>query len=209
MATENNSRKLTGGEIGVKTALMIFGLILIALGYFVYGESWTTPEMFAGLGLDLSKVIVNVGFFLLFIQVINIYFYTPLREAIEERNQELETTFSEAETLKTTMAQMRSDYERRLAQTEAEAREQIQAQIKEAQQLRQTLMAEAGEKADELVKKANQEIEAEKARVMGDLRLGVVNLTLAATEKLLGENVDSAKNRRLVEEFIDKIEVKA
>ena len=107
------------------------------------------------------------------------------------------------------MTQMRNDYERRLAAKEAEAREQIQAQIKEAQQLRQTLMSEAAAKADDLVKRANQEIEAERARVLGELRLEVVNLTLGATEKLLGENIDSAKNRRLVEEFIDKIEVKA
>ena len=92
---------------------------------------------------------------------------------------------------------------------EADARAQIQAQIKEAQQLRQTLMSEAAAKADELVKRASQEIEAEKGRVMGELRLGVVNLTLAATEKLLGENMDSAKNRKLVEDFIDKVEVKA
>jgi F-type H+-transporting ATPase subunit b len=208
MSTHSNEKQQSGGP-GTKLVLTVIGLGLIVAGYFATGQSWTTPEMFAGLGLDLSKVIVNVGFFLLFIQVINIYFYTPLREAIEERNNELETTFSEAENLKTTMNQMRSDYERKLAQTEAEAREQIQAQIKEAQQLRQTLMGEATAKADELVKRANQEIEAERTRVMNELRLEVVNLTLAATEKLLGENVDSAKNRRLVEEFIDKIEVKA
>lgn len=209
MSTSTNENTTASGGAGVKFVLIVLGLLLIVAGYFAYGQSWTTPAMFAGLGLDLSKVIVNVGFFLLFIQVINIYFYTPLREAIEERNNELETTFSEAENLKTTMNQMRSEYERRLAQTEADAREQIQAQIKEAQALRQTLMSEATAKADDLVKRANQEIEAERSRVLSELRLEVVNLTLAATEKLLGENIDSAKNRRLVEEFIDKIEVQA
>ena len=44
---------------------------------------------------------------------------------------------------------------------------------------------------------------------MNELRLEVVNLTLAATEKLLGENMDSDKNRRLVQDFIDKVEVTA
>ncbi|HTQ11768.1 MAG TPA: F0F1 ATP synthase subunit B, partial [Fimbriimonadaceae bacterium] len=198
MATNTNKRKLTQGEIGVKAILFVLGAICIAVGFFTYGQPWTTPAMFSGLQLDFSKVINNVGWFLVFIQVINIFFYAPLHEAIEERNTELEKTFSEAENLKVTMGQMRTDYERRLAQTEAEAREQIQAQIKEAQQLRQTLMAEATARADELVKRATQDIEAERTRVLGELRLEVVNLTLGATEKLLGENVDSAKNRRLV-----------
>jgi F0F1-type ATP synthase membrane subunit b/b' len=30
---------------------------------------------------------------------------------------------------------------------------------------------------------------------------------MAATEKILGENVDDARNRKLVEEFIEKVEV--
>ncbi len=188
---------------------MLLGLIFIVAGYFSYGKPWTTPEMFAGLGLDISKVIVNVGFFLLFIQIINIYFYSPLHEAIEERNGELEQTFNEADNLKKQMSEMRTDYEARLKATEAQAREQIQAQIKEAQNLRQTLMSEATAKADELVRRANQEIEAERSRVLSELRLEVVNLTLAATEKLIGENMDNDKNRRLVNEFIDKVEVKA
>lgn len=208
MATNPNPQARKGA-VGIKMVLSLLGLLMIVAGYFADGQPWTKPEMFAGLGLDISKVIINVGFFLLFIQVINIYFYAPLREAIEERNDELEKTFTEAESLKVTMNQMKADYEKRLAQTEAEARAQIQAQIKEAQQLRQTLMAEASAKADELVKRANQEIEAEKTRVLGELRLEVVNLTLQATEKLLGENIDSTKNRKLVEDFIDKIEVKS
>lgn len=209
MASTPRNRKLTAGQAANKTVLVVLGLVIVAVGYFSYGQKWTTPEMFAGLGLDLSKVIINVGLFLVFIQVINIYFYAPLHEAIEERNDELEKTFSEAEQLKTTMAQMRADYEKRLAQTEADARAQIQAQIKEAQQLRQTLMNEATARADELVKRANDEIEAEKHRVIHELRTSVVDLALAATEKLLGENIDSDKNRRLVEDFIDKAEVKA
>jgi len=162
-----------------------------------------------GIPLDLGKTISMIGMFLFLFPALNFFYFKPLGGAIHARTTELEHTFAEAESLRTEMGQMRTDYEKRLAQTEADARAQIQAQINEAQQLRQTLMSEAASKADELVKRANQEIEAEKTRVMGELRLGVVNLTLQATEKLLGENVDSAKNRRLVEEFIDKIEVQA
>jgi F-type H+-transporting ATPase subunit b len=162
-----------------------------------------------GIPLDLGKTISMIGMFLVLFPVLNFFYFKPLGGAIHERTTELEKTFTEAEQLRAEMTQLRADYERRLAETEADARAQIQAQITEAQQLRQTLMSEASAKADEMVKRASQEIEAEKSKVMTELRLEVVNLTLSATEKLLGENVDSAKNRRLVEEFIDKIEVQA
>jgi F-type H+-transporting ATPase subunit b len=192
--------------------IVVFGIIF-AVGGFWLSVNWH-PEFITnlnaqGIPLDLGKTVAMIGMFLVLFPVLNMFYFKPLGGAISDRTASLEKTFSEAEDLRSEMKQMRSDYERRLAQTEAEAREQIQAQIKEAQQLRQTLMSEASAKADDLVRRANQEIEAERSRVMGELRLNVVDLTLTATEKLLGENIDSAKNRRLVEEFIDKIEVKA
>lgn len=159
-----------------------------------------------GIPLDLGITIAVIGVFLILFPVLNTFYIKPLADAINERTHALESTFGEAETLRAEMTKMKSDYEQRLVATEAEARSQIQAQIKEAQDLRQTLMAEASAKADEMVKRAQQEIESEKQKVLGQLRAEVVNLTLSASERILGENMDSDKNRRLVAEFIDKVE---
>jgi F-type H+-transporting ATPase subunit b len=102
---------------------------------------------------------------------------------------------------------MKSDYEKRLADTEAKAREQIQTQIREAQDLRKNLMSEASAKADELVRRAQEEIAGERAKALADIRLQVTNLSLLAAERILGESVDTDKNRRLIDEFIEKAEV--
>jgi F-type H+-transporting ATPase subunit b len=187
--------------------MIILGVVLMALGIFCNGQGWTTPEMFKGLGLNLAQTITNLGLLLVFWKVIEGFFYVPLRNAMDARNHELEETFAEAESLKSQMTQMRSDYEARLAKTEAEAREQIQAQIKEVQALRQSLMAEATAKADEMLRKAEQDIDAERARVRGELRREVIDLSLRATERLIGKNVDDASNRTLVQEFIDSAAV--
>jgi F-type H+-transporting ATPase subunit b len=122
---------------------------------------------------------------------------------VENRN------FPTGEDLRAEMKKMRTDYEARLTETEAEARFQIQNQIKEAQNLRQQLMSEAAERADALVRQAQLEIEQEKAHAIATIRTHVVDLTLAAAEKVIGENMDSDKNRRLIAEFIDTVEVTA
>lgn len=190
-----------------KYALIGLGIVFIVIGFAVKDQSWTRPEMFSGLQLDLGKTITNIGVFLVFIPVINMYFYVPLKEAMDARNQELESTFSEAEQLRTQMQTLKTDYEARLTETEAEARFQIQNQIKEAQNLRQQLMTEAAERADALVRQAQLEIEQEKAHAIATIRTHVVDLTLAAAQKVIGENMDSEKNRRLIAEFIDTVEV--
>lgn len=161
-----------------------------------------------GIPLDPGKTVAVIGVLLILFPVIRSFFIAPLAEAINGRNSELEKTFTEAETLRSEMTQMKSDYERRLAETEASAREQIQAQVREAQELRKTLMAEASAKADEMLRKAQEDIQAEKARALTEIRVHVATLSLGATEKLLGENMDSDKNRRLIDDFLSTAEAK-
>lgn len=186
--------------------LPILGLIFIAVGATVLKDA-NVP--IPGLALNFGHTIAMVGVMLIMFPVIKSFYVDPLEAAIYERNSKLEQTFSEAEALRAEMGTMRSDYERRLAETEAQAREQIQSEIRRAQELRAQLEADARQRAEDYLKRAQDEIDVEKNRVMTDLRIHVVDLTLGATEKILGENVDSERNRKLVNEFIDKIEVPA
>jgi F-type H+-transporting ATPase subunit b len=189
---------------------LIAGIVLM-VGGGVLKQVWH-PEFLhtleqQGIPLDPGKTVSAIGVFLILFGVIRVFFFQPLDDAINQRTHELETTFSEAESLRADMTKMRSEYESRLAKTEADAREQIQTQVKEAQALGQQLRAEAAVQVEEMKRKAADEIAQQRDKVMRDIQLSVVNLTLQATEKLVGENIDSEKNRKLVEEFIQKVEV--
>lgn len=199
-------------SIGMLLGMAVIGAVLMFGGYYVsvnvtHGNVKSLEEM--GIPFDPGKTLAAIGVFLILFKVIDIFYLTPLRDAIDARNSNLENTFSEAENLRNEMTQLKSDYERRLAQTEADAREKIQAQIREAQELRKTLMAESSAKADEMVKRAQDEIAQEKERALAGIRVHVANLTIQATEKVLGENMDDDRNRRLIDEFLDKVEVPA
>jgi F-type H+-transporting ATPase subunit b len=186
---------------------IVLTAILWTLSAMPFVDQANQIQIIQELGLNLRTALVQMGAVILMFPVIDQFFLLPLRQAMSERTERLESTYAEVEQLRDGMATLKSDYEQRLAATEAEAREQIQNQIKEAQNLRTQLMAEASAKAEELVKKAQEDIEGEKVRVLLELRTEVVNLTLAATGKILGENMDDARNRKLVEEFIDTVEV--
>jgi F-type H+-transporting ATPase subunit b len=190
---------------------MVFGVILMVGGMYAgkqkVFESIEKPLMEQGIPLELGKTVATIGVFLILFKVMELFFIVPLRDAINARNSELENTFNEVEMLRSEMTTMKSDYEKRIVETEAEARDKIQSQIKEAQDLRSTLVAEANAAKDSMMAKAQEELAAEKEKIMNSLRVEVVNMTLAATEKLVGKSVDSDTNRKLVADFIEKAEV--
>jgi F-type H+-transporting ATPase subunit b len=161
-----------------------------------------------GLPLNPGITVATIGVLLIVFPVIK-YFYTgPLQTALDERNHNLESTFAEVESLRNDMTTMKSDYEKRIATTEADAREKINAQIKEAQALRQSLMAEAAEKSDALIKQAQEEIAGEKAKALTEIRVHVTELALGAAEKVVNKNLDTDLNRKLIADFISDLEVK-
>ncbi|MGE0000667.1 MAG: F0F1 ATP synthase subunit B [Fimbriimonadaceae bacterium] len=188
----------------------IVGVVLMVGGTYL-SKSVKIPFLESlehqGILLDPGKTLAVIGVFLILFKVLDTFYFTPLRDAINERNNSLEATFTEAATLRSEMDGLKSEYESRIAETEASARAEIQAEINRAQELRRSLEAEARSKADEMTRRASEEIAAEKARALGDIRLHVANLTLQATEKLLNENMDNDRNRRLIDEFLDKVEV--
>jgi F-type H+-transporting ATPase subunit b len=198
---------------GAKTAaLVFFGIILAVAGSYAsfnWHPDFITTLNEQGIPLNLGTTLAMIGMFMVLFPVLNTFYFKPLAEAIGDRTNELERTFTEAEDLRTEMQKMRSDYENRLVETEANAREQIQNSIREAQNLRNQLMSEASARADELLTRAQQEIEAEKQKAMTELRLTVVDLTLGAAGRILGENMDNDRNRRLVGEFVNEVEVPA
>ncbi len=185
--------------------IVLIGIGLIVLGATVFHSTEIVPA--EGIRLNIGKIIANIGVFLAFIQLLNTFFYQPLSQAIHERTTELEETYSEADQLKSQMQKMRTEYESQLAATEATAREQIQAQIHEAQALRLQIMKEASDHVKELKIRAEEEIEFDRKKALHQLRVQVVDLTLSATEQLIHKNVDNEVNRKLVDEFIEKLEV--
>ena len=160
-----------------------------------------------GIPLDIGKTIATIGVFLIVFPLIESFYLNPLKDSILNRTQALQQTFEEAENLRAAMTATKADYEARLVETEASAREQIQTEIKKAQELRKSIQAEASEKADELLVKAREEIASERDRALVDMRVHVATLSLLATEKILGENMDNERNRKLIDEFIDNVEV--
>lgn len=184
--------------------MIVLGLVMVGVGVFALSNAVLALP---GLEINFGSTIAMVGVLVAFFPVVKMFYITPLTTAITERTTHLEATYTEAENLRAEMGKMKSDYEARLAETEASARAQIQDEIKKAQELRQQLTAQAAAQIEDMKSRASAEINAEKDRVINGLRVSTVNLTLAATEKILGENVDDERNRKLIEEFIENAEV--
>ncbi len=160
------------------------------------------------LGIDFNILIIQIVGFLLLLWVMTKFFWKPIEAMLESRRQDINATYDKLEADRRAMEQLRSEYEARLAQIEAEARERIQQAVGEAQQLRDQIIADARRQAEEIVARAREQAQLEGEKLRRELQTYVADLTLRTTERLLREELTDERHRRLVEEFIQAVEVR-
>lgn len=162
-------------------------------------------EILEQLGIDPTIIVVNIIGFLLLVLLLRKLLYGPITGIIEERANDIRSTYEAAETEKSTMEQLRADYETRLAGIEAEAREKIQAAIKEAQGMKSEIITEAREKADEVIKRGEGELSREREKLVVELRHQVADLVVGASSKLLDRELDDTAHRKLIDDYISNV----
>lgn len=92
----------------------------------------------------------------------------------------------------------------------AEGRRQAQQIVNEAKQaaekLREEFLSRARAEQEEILTRAKLEIERERDRAADQLRNEAVEMAIAAAGRLIGERVGSEEDRKLVRDYIGRIE---
>lgn len=159
-------------------------------------------EVINSLGFDPVAFILNVFGFLILLWLLNKFLFKPVGGLLEQRQRDISSTYDKLEADRRQMETLKADYEARLAAIEAEGRERINNMVKEAQAIRDQVINDASARSKEMIARAEQEIAREQELAFQTIRQQVVDLAMGAATKVIGDNLDESRQRRLIDEFI-------
>ncbi|MBI5154123.1 F0F1 ATP synthase subunit B [Candidatus Poribacteria bacterium] len=168
-----------------------------------------TPVLLLGssAGVDVTaQVITTIITFLLVMWTLKIMVWKPILTLLDERRHTISNQFYEIDKKMAGAKSLMTDYEERLKRIDDEARERHNKAVDEGRRMAQELIEKARAEAEEITEKAKTAmgLELEKARL--ELRRDAVELTLAASGKLLAQSLDDDAHRRMVSDFITGLE---
>ena len=146
-----------------------------------------------------------VNFFVL-LWLMNRFLYGPINDVLEARRKKITDTLDSAAEENRKAGELRTGYEKKLAQVEQESSQIKQKAIIEAQSARDEILGSARTKSAELVEKAHQEIMMEKKKAWADLREEVVRLSLLVAERVIEKSLDAKAHQDLIDKAIDGLE---
>jgi F-type H+-transporting ATPase subunit b len=131
------------------------------------------------------------------------YAWGPIINALNTREQTITESIKRAEKALDEARQISSDNEKARREADLEAQRILREARDAAEALRTDEVEKTRAEIQQLQQQVQAEIEREKQAALSTLRAEVADLAIQAAEKILNENLDPGRNRKLVESFIE------
>jgi F-type H+-transporting ATPase subunit b len=154
------------------------------------------------LGINLWNLVAQMVTFFVVLIVLAKWVFPIFTKTLDQRTRVIQEGVENTERSRRELAEA----QRRIEGLLEEARQQAQQTLAQAttagEHLRTEIEQEAQARAKDILAQADKRIQQEIAQARAELRQQVADLAILAAERVIGHSLDSADNRRLVNEFV-------
>jgi F-type H+-transporting ATPase subunit b len=153
----------------------------------------------------LSELILGaVAFGILFVFMAK-WVIPRVNQTLEQRRDKIQGDLEKAEQTRQEAEKELGDYRQQLSGAREEANRIIEEARQTAETMRKDLTAKAQQEYEKIVARAQEEIRAERDRVFQELKGQVGELSLALVMRVIGDSMDQARQRKLVDQYIEEL----
>jgi F-type H+-transporting ATPase subunit b len=131
--------------------------------------------------------------------------YPQILKGMKKREETIKQQLEEAQKTKKEAENLLEDYRRQLAEARSEAQKIINEGKSLGENVRKEIVQKAQAESNQIVKRAQEEIELQKQKAILELQEKIADLSIMAATKIINKSLNTEDNRRLVEEYVSKV----
>lgn len=131
--------------------------------------------------------------------------FKPVKKMIDDRQKEIDDQYADAEASKTAAAALKTQYEARLAEANAEKEAILKEAYRKAQLREEEMLREAQEKAAQTLRRADEQVELEKKRAMNEIKDEVTVMAVDIASAVLARDIQKQEHEKLIDAFIENL----
>lgn len=147
----------------------------------------------------------TLGTFAVMVFVLGKFAWNPILTALDKREQDIRDAVQNADTLRSELEALDEKRETIIGEADDQAKEIVDRARRAGVEVERSAEERGREKAAILVENAEREIKSAREKASAELRRESVETAIALAGKLIGENLDSAKNRKLTDRLISQL----
>jgi F-type H+-transporting ATPase subunit b len=154
---------------------------------------------------DTGLMVWTLAIFILLMFVLSRYAFGPITAAVRAREKALEDAIEGAKRDRDAAAKLLQEHQAAIDAARGEAQKIIADGRAVGEKMRTDMIEQTRKEQQDMLERARREIGSEKDKAIMQLRREAVDLALAGASKVIEQNLESQKNRQLVESYLASI----
>jgi F-type H+-transporting ATPase subunit b len=156
--------------------------------------------------LSTNEIVAQALAFLILLAIMRSLFWKKFLAAIDSRRARIGSELKAIEEARAEVEVMKAGYEERLTKIEEEAEAKFGEAAAKGKKLAEEVRLKAEHDGERILQNARENIRGEVMKAREELKDSIVDLAINAAEKVIEEKLTEAGDRRIVEEFLKKVE---
>ncbi|MHB0924286.1 MAG: F0F1 ATP synthase subunit B [Bellilinea sp.] len=157
------------------------------------------------LGFNLGAILIQIASFGIIFVVLRAWVYKPLMGQLEKRRKTIAQGLEDARVAAEARANAERESNQIITEAQAKAAEIVREASARAEVAARVVRTEADAELAKARDTALAEIQQERDRVLSEVRGQIAALSIAATQKLIGESLDEKRQHVLLDEFFSGV----
>ena len=160
-------------------------------------------ESFIGVDFWTALFILlnTVALFL----VLKHFLFKPVKKMIDDRQQEIDGLYKDAETAKADADAMQAEYRQKLSAAQQTSERLVKEAVARGQSREEEIIRKANQEASAILDKAAADIAMEKKKAVNDAKEEISGIAMAVAGKIVGRQLNDADQADLIDHFINEL----
>ena len=137
--------------------------------------------------------------------VLKKFLFKPVKKMIDDRQQEIDTMYADADAAKQKAADLEKEYADHLQSIKDERDAMLREATARAQKREEEIVNEANQKAAEIKARAEENIERDKQRAVNDIKDEISDIVIMAASSVVEKEISAKDNEALINSFLENV----
>lgn len=157
------------------------------------------------ISVNLWAILISLLNLLLLFLILKKFLYKPVKKMLAQRQQQIDDQYKAAEEAEQKALADKAAWEDKLQHAEGEADALLKAAVANADRRSDVIVAEARDKAADILRRAENEAELERRKAEAGIKQEIVDVSALLATQMLGREVRAEDHRELIDSFIEEI----
>jgi len=165
-----------------------------------------TGGVLSSLGINGTLFLAQLINFAIIAAILWFLILKPLAKTLKERSKIIDDSIANAKRVDENLRRSETEFQKRVDDAKMEASKIVEKAAGEAESVVAGMKTKAKEEIEVLVTQAKRNITVEKEEMIQGIREEAATLVTKALEKILSEKMTDAKDQKMIEEMVKKLQ---